>query len=124
MPTPKAVAAAVAKAKENLKTRIVELEEAQDALANTPLGQPGWVVVSEAGISLTFDIENGVVANPRPTATERAIRFTERDAWNIAGQVFNGNRTPAQAMHIKDAIAADLADLRGALDLIQQRLAA
>lgn len=49
-----------------------------------------WVVVSADGLSLAFDIENGVASNPRVTTALKAPTFDREFAHRLGVNTFNG----------------------------------
>lgn len=118
-----AVAAAPATLSEvarTLRARIPELERAGRSLENVLLGQ-GYIVVCQ-GVYLTFDVIEGYAINPRHAPASLCLRMTKRDAQAVAERVINGNNVKAEAIHVRDAIAVQLAELRDTLNFIETNL--
>lgn len=78
----------------------------------------GYVVLCQ-GLPLAFDIEHGVVTNPRVTAPQKATRFTLDDAARVAVQVKNGNGTHGEVVHVRHAVATALVGQRELLALLE-----
>lgn len=100
-----------------LREQISDLERSSSSLAGTLLGQ-GFIVVCER-VYLTFDVIDGRAMNPRFRRPDLCTRFSERDARALAQEVKNGNGVRAEAIHVRDAIAAQVAELRDTLTLIE-----
>ena len=93
---------------------ISELEQAQASLEGELLEQ-GYIVECE-GLYLSFDVDaQGRVTNPSPAAPHKSRRFAKEDAEAFAANIRNGNGTTGTALHVVDAIAVQLANLRALL---------
>lgn len=103
----------------DLRAKRANLADAQTGLSNVLLGQ-GYIVVSEGNIGLTFDVTNMVATNPRPAGgILRAMRFTRRDAETLAPNVKNGADVPAKAIHVKDAIRIEIAQIESVINMLE-----
>lgn len=89
-----------------------DAKRALDMLQGVLLGQ-GFIVVAAGGFALNFTIENHIATAPRPIKTSMAPRFSKLDAIHLAASVKDGRGDRAKAVHIKDALAADIANLEG-----------
>lgn len=80
----------------------------------------GWVVMS-SGFNLRFTLKGSQASNPQVHggSPARAQRFTERDARQLAAQCTNGHGEPAEAVHVKDALRAMIADQNALLDTLR-----
>lgn len=88
---------------EELEQRIAELNESE--AAQTPAELRRWVVMTQFGFPLAFDIVRNVADNPRATTIELATRFDERNAHRIARRVEDGKGNQAKAVMLRDAYA-------------------
>ena len=107
--TPAQVAAARAETIAEFEASIAANRFALDNLQNVLLGQ-GYVVIASGGLALSFDVsDDKKVTNPHVCGGARkATRFTLRDAKNIAAKCVNGAGETAKAMHVIDAINAEI----------------
>lgn len=87
-----------------------ELNKFQQSLSNTMLGE-GWIVATSSVLALRFSIVNRVVRDPKVCRVSLATRFTRKDAESVAEQVTNGRQEKAEAVHIKDMINRQIANL-------------
>lgn len=71
----------------------------------------GYVVRCE-GLTMTFDIDPKTltVLGGSTMPLLQAPRYTKENALILANAMRNGNGTPGEAVHIRDAIAANLAE--------------
>lgn len=104
---------------QGLRTAITGYELAAEQLDGVILGQ-GFVVRCQ-GVYLEFDVDAGVVTNPRPTRPQMATRFTRSDASRIAATVTNGNQVAGEVVHVRDAVAQELRVTRELLEQLQER---
>lgn len=103
---------------EQTREAIARYRRAGDALRGVMLGQ-GYVVVCQ-GLPLAFDIEDGVVKNPRPSEPQKATRFTLEDAAQVAKEVKNGNGTPGEVMHVRHAIVDAILEQQALLTTLEE----
>ena len=92
----------------HLRDKVAELRRIRAGLDNVLLGA-GWIVAN-TGVHYAFDVEGGKATNPRVVSVERATRFSERDAQAVAASVKNGADNPGHAVHIRDALDAQIAE--------------
>lgn len=102
---------------EQTREAIATYQRAGEALRGVMLGQ-GYVVVCQ-GLPLAFDIEAGMVKNPRPSEPQKATRFTLDDAARVAKEVKNGNGTQGEVMHVRHAIVDAILEQQSLLSLLE-----
>ena len=96
------------------KTAMLEYQAAADVLKGVILGQA--FVLRCGAMCLAFDIDReGRLSNPRAAHPHQAHRFTRMAAARLAPSIKNGNGTPAEAVHVRTAIADALEAQRALL---------
>ncbi len=99
---------------DKLQALIAEDRRDANMLASVLLGA-GYIVVSHSGLPLNFTItgkgERRVASAAQIAAhAGRVVRFTRMDAELLAFNVTDGAGRPARAVHVVDAIAAQIAE--------------
>lgn len=105
---------------------VVELERGLSSVSNVLLGE-GYIVMIE-NIATTYSIEetNGErrAVNARPCGFPyMAMRFSRRDAEQVAANTQNGRGTKGRAVHVREATEAELIETRRLLQIIKDRQA-
>ncbi len=118
--TPESVAAIKAEAMATMRSTLESINQQLQSLENTLLGE-GWIVRNEGNVCLAYDVSNGMIFNPRIVSVTLATRFSEQDAKGIAEKTFNGNNTPAHAVHIIDALNDEKKNLEELITLIESK---
>lgn len=96
-----------------------EMENALWNLRNVLTGTPYLVRCDR--VCLTFQVsDDGIVTDPRPAGPHLAMRFSRRDAEQVAAQVVNGAGIQAEAVLVIEAIESDLASVRELLAKIDE----
>jgi hypothetical protein len=99
----------------DLENELEELEKVEAGLQNVLLGQ-GYVVVSAAGLALHYDIVGNKATNPSVARNAAyATRFSLRDAENCARITWDGNKEVAKAIHVREAVRAEIERIKGVL---------
>lgn len=102
---------------EETRQAIARYERAGEALRGVVLEQ-GYVVVCQ-GLTLAFDIEDGVAMNPRTADPQKATRFTLEDAALVAKLVKNGNGTAGEVVHVRHAIVDAILEQKELLAMLE-----
>jgi hypothetical protein len=96
-----------------------ELEAAQNMLKGVILGQ-GFIVVNDAGLALSYEIDGDKRAQAVRLAggAHRATRFTEQDANRLATATIDGHGNCGRAIHVTRAIREEMGRLDAVMTMI------
>jgi hypothetical protein len=91
--------------------QIAEMREALATLSRAILGD-GYIIRTGGAdypVYLTFTVNpDRIVNSPRTSAVHKAMRFTREDAHRIAPSITNGSGQKGEAVHVLDAIRAEI----------------